>query len=70
MTNDNKDNMIYRLLIFIYLVMVVGFTVGMLYLLTQYQPPPQPRLCGVEEISPDITQQEREKCRQMRGHKL
>ena len=70
MTRDDRDNITYRVLIFIYLVMVVGFTVGMLYLLTQYQPPPQPRLCGVEEISPDITHQEREKCRQMRRHKL
>ena len=70
MTRDNKDNMTYRVLIFIHLAMVVVFTVVMLYLLTHYQPPPQPRLCGVEEISPDITHQEREKCRQMRRHKL
>jgi len=30
-----------------------------------------PRLpCAVAEISPDITQAERERCRQIRGHKL
>ena len=55
---------------FIHLVIVVVLTVVMLYFLTNYQPPHQLRLCGVEEISPDITQKEREKCRQMRGHKL
>lgn len=26
--------------------------------------------CSVAEISPDVTQQEREQCRQIRGHKL
>ena len=63
-------NKFFRILTFIHLAMVVVFTLVMLYFLTHYSPPPQPRLCGVEEISPDITQQEREKCRQMRGHKL
>ena len=27
-------------------------------------------MCGVAEISPDFSQQGREKCRVMRGHKL
>ena len=26
--------------------------------------------CGVAEISPDVTPEERKQCRQMRGHKL
>ena len=26
--------------------------------------------CGVAEISPDFSHQDREKCRQIRGHKL
>lgn len=34
-------------------------------------PEPKPRLaCSVAEISPDFTNQDREKCRQARGHKL
>ena len=27
-------------------------------------------MCGVAEISPDFSTQDREKCRQIRGHKL
>lgn len=30
---------------------------------------PRP-ICGVAEISPDVTPEERKQCRQMRGHKL
>ena len=63
-------NKFFRILTFIHLAMVVVFTLVMLYFLTHYPPPDRPRLCGVEEISPDITQKEREQCRQMRGHKL
>ena len=34
-------------------------------------PEQKPRLaCSVAEISPDFTNQDREKCRQARGHKL
>lgn len=35
-------------------------------------PPRAPRehLCSVAEISPDVTQKEREHCRLIRGHKL
>lgn len=35
------------------------------------KPLPAPRpLCGVAEISPDVTPEERKQCREMRGHKL
>lgn len=37
--------------------------------LTKPMPAPRP-LCGVAEISPDITPEERKQCREMRGHKL
>lgn len=32
--------------------------------------PDKDRLCSVAEISPDITPADRERCRQIRGHKL
>jgi hypothetical protein len=43
-----------------------------LYFATQLdRVPAKPRnICSVAEISPDVTQQERERCRQIRGHKL
>lgn len=63
-------NKFFRVLTFIHLVMVVVFTIVMLYFLTHYPPPPQPRLCAVAEISPDISPEERERCRLIRGHKL
>lgn len=35
------------------------------------KPMPQARpLCGVAEISPDVTSEERTQCREKRGHKL
>lgn len=34
------------------------------------EPPPIRNVCPVSEISPDVTQQERERCRLIRGHKL
>lgn len=37
--------------------------------LTKPMPAPRP-LCGVAEISPDVTPEERKQCREMRGHKL
>ena len=37
------------------------------YLAITFEPRPA---CGVAEISPDFSHQDREKCRQLRGHKL
>lgn len=33
-------------------------------------PPVRHNVCTVAEISPDVTPAERERCRQIRGHKL
>ena len=51
--------------------------VGLVSIFMMYQvmrmPLPEPRdnrLCSVAEISPDITPAERERCRQLRSHKL
>jgi hypothetical protein len=33
-------------------------------------PPTRHNVCTVAEISPDVTPAERERCRQIRGHKL
>jgi hypothetical protein len=42
-----------------------------LILFISVQPPPvRHNICTVAEISPDITPQERERCRRIRGHKL
>jgi hypothetical protein len=62
-------NKFFRILLAIHLVMVVVCTLVMLYFISTQQPR-KDRLCPVAEISPDITQQERAYCRQMRGHKL
>jgi hypothetical protein len=40
-------------------------------ILIAIQPPPvRHNICTIAEISPDITPQERERCRRIRGHKL
>jgi hypothetical protein len=52
---------------------VVGLISVYYMYLAMKTPLPQPgrdRLCSVAEISPDITPAERERCRQIRGHKL
>lgn len=33
-------------------------------------PPVRHNICTIAEISPDITPEERKRCRQLRGHKL
>lgn len=42
------------------------FFLGMFYI----DPPVRRNVCNVAEISPDVTQKEREECRMIRGHKL
>lgn len=49
----------------------LAMVVFALILFASVQPPPvRHNICTVAEISPDITQQERERCRRIRGHKL
>jgi hypothetical protein len=51
--------------IVVYLMIV--FTAGVaLYLSIIIKPPPRDHLCGVAEISPDITPAERERCRMLK----
>lgn len=69
MNNDELDAA-GMVLITIYLSIVL---VAMLFFmaLAITQPPDRPRkVCPVAEISPDVTQEERERCRMIRGHKL
>jgi hypothetical protein len=41
------------------------------FLLQLDRAPERPRnICSVAEISPDVTKEERERCRKIRGHKL
>ena len=47
-------------------IISLGF---MLYAITT-PPPVRHNVCTIAEISPDITPEERQRCRQMRGHKL
>lgn len=69
MENDDLD-MLQMLIIGIYLSIVL---VAMIFFLALAitQPPDRPRnVCAVAEISPDVTPQERQRCRMIRGHKL
>ena len=64
-------NLSERLAIAFYVV--VGLISIYCMYLVMHMPLPQPgkdRLCSVAEISPDITPTERERCRQLRSHKL
>jgi hypothetical protein len=46
---------------------MIVFTAGVaLYLSIIIKPPPRDHLCGVAEISPDITPAERERCRMLK----
>jgi len=46
---------------------MIVFTGGVaLYLSILIKPPPRDHLCGVAEISPDITQSEKERCRMLK----
>ena len=49
----------------------LAMVVFALILFASVQPPPvRHNICTIAEISPDITPQERQRCRQIRGHKL
>lgn len=54
-------------------VVFAAVTIGLLFLpfLPSNEAPKEKKLdCDVAEISPDFSQADREKCRQIRGHKL
>jgi hypothetical protein len=56
-------------MLWVYLAIVA--IISLHYLMQLDNVPAKPRnICSVAEISPDVTQQERERCRQIRGHKL
>jgi hypothetical protein len=59
-----------KLLEAVAVVFYVGIALFSLYYglqATTFEPKPA---CSVAEISPDFSHQDREKCRQIRGHKL
>lgn len=69
MNNDELDAA-GMVLITIYLSIVLVAMLFFMALAITY-PPERPRkVCAVAEISPDVTQEERERCRMIRGHKL
>ena len=49
---------------------MLGILASIVWLAGHGPRPPRDHLCPVAEISPDITQAERERCRQLRGIKL
>lgn len=55
----------------IFLCLIPAWAV-LLYCLVRVNinPPTRYNICTVAEISPDVTPQERERCRMIRGHKL
>jgi hypothetical protein len=58
-----------KYLSFVYLGVVACVSLFFLLVLN-FNPPERRNICNVAEISPDVTQKEREECRMIRGHKL
>ena len=58
-----------KYLSFLYLSVVACISLFFLLVLN-FNPPERRNICNVAEISPDVTQKEREECRMIRGHKL
>lgn len=58
--------------VLVFYMVVAVCSVTMAVIVTMDTPPRSPRehLCSVAEISPDVTQKEKEHCRLIRGHKL
>ena len=65
----NKHNWPTVLAVGFYVVVAV-FTLVFIVLINVNPPPIRHNICTIAEISPDITPEERQRCRQMRGHKL
>jgi len=55
--------------IFLYLIPAWALLIYCL-IRVNVNPPTRHNICTVAEISPDVTPAERERCRQIRGHKL
>ena len=51
-------------------VVVAAINLYFLWYAITTPPPVRHNICTIAEISPDITPEERKRCRQMRGHKL
>ena len=69
MQTEKQDTLPETLAVIWYAIIACASLV--IVILIALQPPPTYRnICGVAEISPDVTLQERERCRQIRGHKL
>ncbi len=69
MQEEKKDSMPESLAIIWYAIIACCSLVMVILIALQPQPTYR-NVCGVAEISPDVTPQERERCRQIRGHKL
>lgn len=57
-------------LVYLYLIPMWAM---LIYFMVKVNSEPQPirhNICTVAEISPDITPEERKRCREIRGHKL
>lgn len=59
-----------KYLIYLYYVSIAGFTLGFLLLFAEPPRRPTATECGVAEISPDMTPQDRAVCRQLRHHRM
>jgi uroporphyrinogen-III synthase len=57
-------------LAFYAVVAVASITMAIIVWMTPQQTSPRLHLCSVAEISPVMTQKEKEHCRLIRGHKL
>lgn len=57
-------------LVFYAVVAVCSVTMAVIVTIKTPPRPPREHLCSVAEISPDVTQQEKDHCRLIRGHKL
>ena len=53
---------------FYIVVAVISF--GFMWYAITTPPPVRHNVCTIAEISPDITPEERKRCREIRGHKL
>lgn len=55
-------------MVFVFLLLTITI-IGATWLSMQYDRKPRDYLCPIAEISPDITQYERERCRKLRAQK-
>lgn len=67
-----KPHRIAEVLVLAYyaVVAVASITMAVIFSMTTPRSSPRLHLCSVAEISPDMSQKEKEHCRLIRGHKL